>query len=70
MRVELDNVTLGYSPFSESVFAGVHSKPGVWRHKVNVTQTFIACVIEKYKGHTEVVSDGKHEYEITVRQIK
>lgn len=70
MKVELDNVVLGYSPLSESIFAGVHSKPGVWRHKVNVTQTFIACVIEKYKHHAEVVSDGKHEYEITVRQIK
>jgi hypothetical protein len=70
MRVELDNVKLGYSPMSESVFAGVHSKPGIWRHKMNVTQSFIFCVIEKYKHHTEVVSDGEHEYEITVRQIK
>lgn len=70
MRVELDDVKLGYSPMSESVFAGIHSKPGVWRHKVNVTQTFIACVIEKYKNTTEVVSDGKSEWEITVKKIK
>jgi hypothetical protein len=70
MKVELDNVTLGYSPMSESIFAGVHSNPGVWRHKVNVTQSFIACVIEKYKGSVEVVSDGKNEWEITVKKIK
>lgn len=70
MKVELDNIKLGYSPLSESVFAGIHSKPGVWRHKVNVTQTFIFCVIEKYKDSTEIVSDGEHEYEITVKQIK
>jgi hypothetical protein len=70
MKVELDNVKLGYSPLSESIFAGVHSKPGVWRHKVNVTQSFIACVIEKYKDSVEVVSDGVNEWEITVKKIK
>jgi hypothetical protein len=70
MKVELDNITLGYSPMSESVFAGIHSKPGIWRHKVNVTNTFIACVIEKYKDASTIVSDGKSEYEITVKKIK
>lgn len=70
MKVELDDVKLGYSPMSESIFAGIHSKPGVWRHKVNVTQDFIFCVIEKYKHQTEVITDGEHEWEITVRQIK
>jgi hypothetical protein len=70
MKVELDNIVLGYSPVSESVFAGIHSKPGIWRHKVNVTQTFIYCVIEKYKNTTEVVSDGESEWEITVKKIK
>lgn len=70
MKVELDNVTLGYSPLSESIFAGVHSKPGVWRHKVNVTQSFIACVIQKYGGFVEKITDGESEWEITVKKIK
>lgn len=70
MKVELDDVKLGYSPMSESIFAGIHSKPGIWRHKVNVTQSFIACVIEKYKDSVAVVSDGKNEWEITVKKIK
>lgn len=70
MKVELDNVVLGYSPASESVFAGVYSKPGVWRHQVNVTQSFIACVIHKYGGHVETITDGESEWEITVKKIK
>jgi hypothetical protein len=70
MKVELDNVVLGYSPLSESVFAGTHLRPGVWRHKVNVTQSFIFCVIEKYKDSVEVISDGENEWEITVKKIK
>lgn len=70
MKVELDNVKLGYSPMSESVFAGIPSKPGIWRHKVNVTNDFIACVISKYKDASAIVSDGKSEYEITVKKIK
>jgi hypothetical protein len=70
MRVELDDVKLGYSPLSESIFAGVHSKPGIWRHKVNVTESFVFCVIEKYKDSVTVVSDGKNEWEITVKKVK
>lgn len=70
MKVELEDIKLGYSPLSESVFAGIHSKPGIWRHKVNVTQAFIACVIEKYKDSVEIVSDGENEWEITVKKVK
>lgn len=70
MKVELDNVKLGYSPMSESIFAGVDSKPGVWRHKVNVTQSFLACVIAKWEGHTEKIVSDDSEWEITVKKIK
>lgn len=70
MKVELDNVVLGYSPLSERVFAGVYSKLGVWRHKVDVTQSFISCVIKKYGGFVEKITDGESEWEITVKKIK
>lgn len=70
MKVELDNVTLGYSPLSESVFAGTNIKPGVWRHKVNVTQAFLNCVIQKWEGHREVIESGENQWEITVKKIK
>lgn len=70
MKVELDNVTLGYSPLSGSVFAGTNIRPRVWRHKVNVTQAFVHCAIEKWGNKTErYESDGKI-WEITVKKIK
>ena len=70
MKVELDNVTLGYSSLSGSVFAGTTIKQGVWRHKVNVTKSFIDCVIHKYEGKIETITDGESEWQITVKKIK
>lgn len=70
MKVELDNVVLGYSPLSESVFAGIPLKDGVWRHKVNVTKSFLDCVIHKFEGKTKVITDDESEWEITVKKIK
>jgi len=70
MKVELDNVTLGYSALSGSIFVGTIIKPGVWRHKVNVTKSFIDCVIHKYEGKIETITDGESEWEITVKKIK
>ena len=70
MKVELDNVNLGYSSLSGSVFAGTNIKPGVWRHKGNVTQSFIHCVIQKYEGKIETIASGDNEWEITVKKIK
>lgn len=70
MKVELDKVTLGYSPLSESVFAGTIIKDGVWRHKINVTQAFIKCVIQKWEGHTEIITSGNDQWEIAVKKIK
>lgn len=69
MKVELDNVILGYSPLSGNIFAGTNIKPGVWRHKVNVTQSFIDCVIQKWEGKTETITDDENEWEITVKRI-
>ncbi len=77
MKVELDNVTLGVSPLTETVFAGVSvplakGKPGqmVWKHKKDVTNEFISCVIEKWKGFKErILSSDGSIYEISVKQI-
>jgi len=70
MKVELDNVTLGYSTLSDSVFAGTNIKPGIWRHKVNVTQAFFNCVIQMWEGKKQSILDGEHEWEVTVKKIK
>lgn len=71
MKVELDNVILGYSPLSGSVFAGIENKPSVWGHKVEITQSFITCVIQKYVGKVETIESASGEqWEITVKKIK
>ena len=69
MKVELDNIILGHSPLSDTIFAGIPLKEGQWRHKVNVTNSFIACVIARWEGQTERISDGANEYEITVKKL-
>ena len=70
MKVELEKITLGYSPLSESVFAGTILKAGVWRHKINVTNSFTDCVIQKFGGHVTKISDNENnEWEITVKKI-
>ena len=69
MKVELDNVTLGYSSLSGEVFAGTSIKPGIWRHKIAVTNSFITCVIQKWEGYTEVIASGDDQWEITVKKL-
>ncbi len=71
MKVELDNVTLGYSPLTGNVFAGITlQNQQQWRHKKEVTGSFVACVIHKYKHKTEVLEAVNGErWEITVKKI-
>ena len=70
MKVDLEKIMLGHSPLSGKIFAGTILKPGVWRHKVDVTDVFMGTVIDRFRGHIEVLecSDGK-TYEITVKEI-
>lgn len=74
MKVALDNIRLGHSPLTDSVFAGVldskTSTPVAWKHKKDVTNDFIAAVIGRWEGHTEKISSGINTCEITVKKIK
>lgn len=70
MKVELDNITLGYSSLSGSVFAGTPLKPGVWRHKKEVTNDFLTCVINKWEDKSEIIQSGDDQWEITVKKLK
>lgn len=71
MKVELDNITLGYSPLTGNIFAGISMKDGqTWRHKKEVTNSFLACVIQKWENSTERIEDGDSIWEITVKKIK
>lgn len=70
MKIELDNITLGHSPLTDSVFAGITSSPGKWRQKKDVTNEFIGCVISRWENQKEVISSGKNKWEITVKKLK
>lgn len=70
MKVDLDKIKLGHSPLSGRIFAGIIIKEGVWRHKIDVTNDFLTCVIHKWEGHTEVIDAGDDKWEITVKKIK
>lgn len=73
MKVELDDITLGHSPLTDHIFAGIQNpreKNMVWKHKKNVTNEFIGCVISRWENQSEVIASGKNEWEITVKKIK
>lgn len=71
MKVELDNITLGYSPVTSNIFAGITLKNGYqWRHKKEVTSAFLACAIHKWKNKSEIIEAGEDKWEITVKKIK
>lgn len=69
MKVELEKLTMGYSPLTERIFVGVASKPGIWKGKVDLTNEFLACVIAKWGNQTETITDGENSWQITVKKI-
>lgn len=70
MKVDLEKITLGHSPLTDSIFAGTSIGPGVWRNKVDVTNPFLACVLARWAGYEEVVEDGNgNAYKIKVEKL-
>lgn len=71
MKVDLEKITLGHSPLTDSIFAGTIIKQGVWRNKVNVTEAFLNCAISLWGGKKgKITSEDGEEWEITVKKIK
>jgi hypothetical protein len=73
-KVELNDLVLGVSPLTETVYAGVldkrHRLP-MWLHKVDVSSDFLRCVIEKVgEGMTLSVAAGEDTWEISVTRVK
>jgi len=64
-------IALGVSPLTKTVYAGRLNKKGnMWLEKADVSDMFMACVIQKFEGYTEEVEDDKgNKYEITVKKI-
>lgn len=60
MKIELDKLTLGISPLTDTVYAGVLNPAGkTWRHKKDVSDEFIACAIERWNNQKEEIEDEK-----------
>lgn len=71
MKVELENITLGHSPLTDSIFAGVLNKAkNQWLKKVDVTNSFIGCIISRWENQTETIESGKDKWQITVKKLK
>lgn len=71
MKIEVEQIRLGSSSLSDRVYAGTLTPSGnIWRHKVDVTNDFIGCVIARWAGQIEQIksSDGK-VYEIRVKEV-
>lgn len=69
--MKLEEITLGHSPLTDSIYAGRLNKAGdKWLDKKDVTNEFIDCVIKRWEGHTENISQGDKKWEITVKRIK
>lgn len=68
-KVDLDKITLGHSPLTDKIFAGTTERPGVWRNKVDVTNAFIDCVINRWENQKETIQSGENRWEITVKKL-
>jgi len=73
MKVELEKLKMNISPLTDEIFVGIIDKknPNMWKHKTNLTNNFLACVIERWNGYKEEITsgDGK-KYEISIKEIK
>ena len=74
MKVELEKIRSGHSPLTDRVFVGIlvpskNEKQPLWKHKNDVTNDFIAAVINRWEGHTETIQSGESKWEITVKKI-
>ena len=74
-KVELDDLVLGVSPLTETVFAGVPDKRSLgnmplWLHKKDVTSDVLKCIIEKVgDGMVLNVGAGGEQWEISVVKL-
>lgn len=68
----LENIRLAKGSISDRIYAGYLNKDKqTWRQKVDVTNDFLAAVIERWGGYEETItcSNGK-KYSVTVREIQ
>jgi hypothetical protein len=70
--MSIENIRIAKGSISDRVYAGYLNKDKqTWRQKVDVTNDFLAAVIERWNGYEEIItsSDGK-KYKMSVREIR
>jgi hypothetical protein len=68
-----ENLKLGVSPITNTVFAGrVNKKGDMWIDKVDITKQFLACVVDYFskEGITVIRANGEPILEITVTDLR
>ena len=68
-----DNLRLGVSPITKTVFAGrLNKKESLWLEKKDVTQDFLRCCIDYFEPNTEniISSNGEPAFIITVKRAE
>jgi len=71
--IKTEDIRLGVSPMSETVYAGKISPDGsrFIGEKKDVTSDFIKAIIDKFGNSTAVIgAKGFKQYRITVEEIK
>jgi len=66
-----ENLKLGVSPLTNTVFAGHTNKKGnMWMKKVDVTGQFLSCVLEYFESNAinEISADGKVIAELSIKR--
>ena len=73
MQVKLEDLKMNISPLTDEIFVGIMDKknPNQWKHKINLTNNFLSCVIQRWNGFKqEIVGSNGKKYEITLKEIK
>ena len=72
MKVELNDLQMNISPLTDEIFVGIQEKnKNEWKHKINLTNNFLACVIQRWNGYKQEIirQDGK-KYVVSVKEVK
>jgi len=71
MKVELENIKIGKSGLTDTVFAGITNTDNLsWKHKVDITPYFMKACVDRFCGFKENFQLGEKTYEISCREVE
>jgi len=66
----LENLKIAKGSLTDNIFAGYIDRGGErWRKKIDVTNMFLAAVIQRWAGFSEIIESGSKRYKITVEEL-